>query len=287
MATQIRDANGIALTQQEAEAIIDLWAKKQAETETLRSRLTVEDMAEAMSVPPREVEQMLAAVRLQKLAPPEPVVVPVKRVRPVNSLLIALASAVWIVILIGACYAAYQAGRDSNRFPPPPVLLETPLPPSGVVLDSRPAIASDTIAPPAVEQSAGFEFRELGPMFSANLSLTFDGVTIQGLRDPNQHVPLSSMSLERTVAAINTIPLVNIDSSLTDIQVVRLLRSAKNPADGSFEFKVLKLESGGKTVSEMIPVALSQNQRISRLVADEQARRLKILANKAGQQLDL
>lgn len=284
MAIETRDANGIALTQQEAEAVIELWAKKQADTETLRSRLTVEDMAEAMSLPPSEVEQMLRAVRLQKVVPPESV--PMKKVRPVNAFLIAIASAVWIVILVGACFAAYEAGqgdgvrRTAQMWPPAaapaPVIFDTPPAPT-------PTLEYAGVNPPA---EAVFEISQLGNYFMRGVNVQFGTAGVKGQASSQNPPMMTSGPLQALVNLTSPTPSITTDSELSNLEIVQALRAAKSARDGSFEFRpmTIQLPTGG-TVSEAIPISNTKNQRVLTLVNEEQLTRLKILASKAAQKL--
>lgn len=275
MATDIRDANGVALTQQEAEAVIELWAKKQAETEALRSRLTVQDMAEAMSIPPGEVEQMLTAVRLQQSAPPTLKVDP--KVRPVNKLLIGIAGVAWLLLLIAACFTAYGAGRKSAFVDTPPPAFAPPAPETTVDVS--------TMSPPAAE-STGLEISQMGSLFERNVTVTFGDAIVKGKVSRQGRPIMTSRPLLDLVHTASPIPSANDDSEMSNLTIVQTLRASQNPPDGSFEFRTMVIQlPNGEKISSTIPVSNTQNPRVVTLVYEEQLSRLKILASKVEQKL--
>ena len=102
----------LELTPQEAEAVLELWARKQAEGE-LRSRLNVQDLAEATGLSQNEIEKLVATVRASKSTPPaqSPIHAPVKRAKPVNYFLISVAVIVWVGILFSVAVIAPRGGR--------------------------------------------------------------------------------------------------------------------------------------------------------------------------------
>jgi hypothetical protein len=281
MATDLRDAKGVAVTAEEAEAIFELWAKRQADTEALRSRLTVQDMAEAMSIPPSDVERMLISVRAGRAQPQ--IQGPATKVRPINSFLISMAAVAWIAILLLACFIAYRSGwRNRGYEQPPAPFLNTPLPdvalPPQEVPSAIPFVTPET------------DLVDLGRLFSTNLTIEFDKASIEGQGVPGQQGPLRTDVLLQVVDAISPAPSVDIPTQLTGAQLVKALRNGQaQPVEDIIQFKelVLRTNNGGAPLKEMIPVALTQNAEIAQLVREEQLRRLKILANTAGQKLDL
>lgn len=121
MATRLIEEQNITVTAQEAESILELWAKRQSENEALRARTTVSDLAEAMAVPPSEVLNMLVEVRGAPVSPPIQPQELSRRKR--NLVLMGVAGVAWIALLIFAIGLAYSMGKGratATELPKPP-----------------------------------------------------------------------------------------------------------------------------------------------------------------------
>lgn len=262
-------ATTLDLSPQEAEAVLELWAKKQAEGE-LRSRLNVQDLAEAMSLPVEEVEMMVESVR-QKAS--SPTVTPhIKRAKPINSLLISLAVIVWFSILVGACYFAFEAGTDKGRqmagFPAmaPPAITDFP---------AEIAVASDTT-------SMGTTTAAETPVHQIpqSVSLEFKGYKVYGEQRTNANENAILKALQQIVYEVSPSSTAKPDVVYGDIAVIDALQS--NDAakiDGQIQFETMTLKGNGVSMSQKIPIVKVVDSNLVRLVTEEQRVRLKILAN--------
>ncbi len=118
MASRLIEEQNVPVTSQEAEAILELWAKRQRENEELRSRTTVKDLAEAMGAPTTEVLALLGEVRT---TPVSPVITPAERaVRRRNRFLMAGAAVIWlgfIVYVVGAAASSRQIELATTSTP--------------------------------------------------------------------------------------------------------------------------------------------------------------------------
>lgn len=264
-------ATTIDLSPQEAEAVLELWAKKQAEGE-LRSRLNVQDLAEAMSLPVSEVEKMVDTVR-QKASSPT-VTPPIKKAKPINSLLISIAMIVWFTILAGACYLAFEAGMDKGRqmvgMPAmaPPAFNEIPM---GV------AVAADTVPMPHDTAIATDT-----PVHGIPRSVTVEikGYKVFGEQRQNANQGQILESLRQILIEVAPPSSAKPDVVFGDVATMNALQE-NNAAkvNGQIQFEAMTVQGNGTGMTLMIPVAKVSNPDLIRLVEEEQTTRLKILAN--------
>lgn len=265
----------IELSPQEAEAVLELWARKQAEGE-LRSRLNVQDLAEAMSLPVSEVEKMVATVR-QKAASPQ-TVSSIKKAKPVNRPLIALAIVVWFCILGGACFFAYEAGLNKGQ---PTYGLPAPPPPAEVV-DIAVAPSADTMAIPTAA-SSGFET----PVHSIprSVSLEFKGYKVYGEQKTNTSEQAILSALHQIVDEIAPSSSAEQDVKYGDLSIVEALQTNDgSKIGGQIQFETFIVRGDRNAMSQQIPIAKVADESLVRLVTQEQRTRLKILANWAYNQ---
>lgn len=261
-------AQTLDLSPQEAEAVLELWAKKQAEGE-LRSRLNVQDLAEAMSLPVEEVEKMVDSVR-QKASSPT-VTPPIKKARPINSLLIALAVVVWFTILAGACYFAFEAGTDKGRqMSGMPAMA----PPASM---DAPALAYDTTPTPEGAMIAADT-----PVHGIPRSVTVEikGYKVYGEQRQNASQGQILDSLKQILNEVAPPSSAKPDVVFGDVATMNALQE-NSPAkvDGQIQFEAMTVQGNGTGMTLMIPVAKVSDPDLIRLVEEEQTTRLKILAN--------
>lgn len=261
-------ANTLDLSPQEAEAVLELWAKKQAEGE-LRSRLNVQDLAEAMSLPVEEVEKMVDSVR-QKASSPT-VTPPIKKARPINSLLIALAVVVWFTILAGACYFAFEAGTDKGR-----QIAGIPAVAPPAFMDA-PAMAYDTTPMPE-----GTMMAVDTPVHGIPRSVTVEmkGYKVFGEQKQNANQGQILDSLRQILNEVAPPSSAKPDVVFGDVATINALQE-NSPAkvDGQIQFEAMTVQGNGTGMTLMIPIAKVSNPDLVRLVEEEQTTRLKILAN--------
>lgn len=262
-------ATTIDLSPQEAEAVLELWAKKQAEGE-LRSRLNVQDLAEAMSLPVEEVEKMVDSVRQKATSPTA--TPPTKRAKPINSLLISLAVIVWFTILAGACYLAFEAGTDKGRqmagFPAmaPPAITDFP---------AEIAVAADT-SPMGTATAVETPVHQI----PQSVSLEFKGYKVYGEQRTNASESAIFHALQQIVAEVAPGSSAKPDVVYGDVAVIDALQSHDaSKINGQIQFETLTLKGNGTSLSQRIPIPKVDEASLVRLVLEEQRVRLKILAN--------
>ncbi len=252
------------LTPQEAEAVLELWAKRQAEGE-LRTRLSVQDLAEAMSLPISEVERMVDAVRRKQFTPPVDAV-PLKKAKPVNSFLIAVASFVWIGLLVGASAWFYRAGQRVQRY-------EVPM--AEPMVAPPPPILGEAFAMPP---SSG----NLAKSLPEGLSLEFKGYTLLG--ESQQTTEWNIREAFRQVIAQVAAPAGATPNVVySDVAIINALQESDSErVENQIRFEAMTLKTGGRSMTKMIPVAMVNEPNLLRLVEEEQSNRLTILANWAA-----
>jgi len=137
------EEQNVPVTSQEAEAILELWAKRQRENEELRSQTTVKDLAEVMGAPTTEVLALPGEVRT---TPVSPVITPAEQaVRRRNRFLMAGAAVIWLGCLVYFVGTVASSGHAQGVVTSNPVR----------VLRDR-ALNSPT-RPPAVTEKFGID----------------------------------------------------------------------------------------------------------------------------------
>lgn len=264
-------ATTIDLSPQEAEAVLELWAKKQAEGE-LRSRLNVQDLAEAMSLPVEEVEKMVDTVR-QKASSPT-VTPPVKRAKPINSLLISLAVIVWFTILAGACYFAFEAGTDKGRQMAGQAAMAPP------ALNDYPAEIAVATGPPPMPEATFAAAETPVHGIPRSVSVEIKGYKVYGEQRQNASEREILGSLKQILEEVAPPSTAKPEVVYGDVATMNALQE-NNPAkvDGQIQFEAMTVQGKGTGMTLMIPIAKVTNPDLVRLVEEEQTTRLKILAN--------
>lgn len=251
------------LTPQEAEAVLELWAKRQAEGE-LRTRLNVQDLAEAMSLPISEVEKMVDAVRRKQFVPPVSTG-PLKKAKPVNAFLIAVAALVWIGLLVGASAWFYRAGQlAQGRSTRVIQLPSAPLPP----------MAADTLA--------AASSNSLANSLPEGLSMEFKGYTLQG-ESPQTTEWSIREAFRRVIDQVAAPASATPNVVYNDVAIINALQeNDAEKVESQIRFEPLTLQAGGRSMTKMVPIAMVNEPNLLRLVEEEQSKRLTILANWAA-----
>ncbi|MCC7228937.1 MAG: hypothetical protein IT203_00985 [Fimbriimonadaceae bacterium] len=273
MTTSFSESTDMIMSPKEAEAVFELWAKRQSEGEILRQRMSVQDMAEAMSIPPSEVEQMLSFVRSANMAPHEPT--KIKKARPINSFLITVVAVTWFVILIGSSFLFYYLGHRNglraNLFARPGPVAEMAMAPPNPPYSS---------AGTAVTYSAQ---ANLADQIPDGVSVEFNNYRVTGDNSggflSEDDVMTALNSIIQKVASPSS---VIATTKLTEVEIVEAIQNRNaEKLSGLVRFQTITISQGKSTFQQPIPVAQVKDPRIVRLVGEEQTRLLRILANNA------
>ena len=278
MAIEAKEQSKEELTQQEAEAVLELWAKRQAEGE-LRSRLNIQDLAETMNLSAGEVERMVATVRSMNTTssldlPPR------KKVRPINTFLITLAVVTWFGILAGVGLAAYQLGKDHARS-------RTVIYDAAAVSPPPMAFPTTTIATPSGESAiaapsaaAGINIAEKLP---EGMKVSFGGYQISGEGKATELDGIGQ-ALDAIVRQ-TAVPVEHYrHSSKPDIAFINAFQTYDGSlVDSVIRFEKLKVNFGEASTEVMYPIANTSSSRVRRLVMEEQRKRLADVSSKARQ----
>jgi hypothetical protein len=145
-----QETSGIErLTPEEAEEVLNLYSERQREAEKLSTMTSVVDVAEALQVPPENVQTLLAEVRARKadeahLKALNDAVSAKQRLRVVSfvvALALAMVAALLMLVLV-------QGPEESK---PAPVIIQRA--PKAVEQETRPADAQTPTAAPAAVPS--------------------------------------------------------------------------------------------------------------------------------------
>jgi hypothetical protein len=262
------DRTETVLTPQEAEAVLELWARRQAEGE-LRSRLNVQDLAEATGLSTAEVEQMVASIRSGRTTPA--VTPPRKRAKPVNYFLIGTAVVIWIAILAWVGLGAYQSGRNSAIMQVPGVAVPgiAPVaPPPDIVIEGIPA--------PAL---ADVNAAELLPAKSA---VEFQGYKVVGSADPIRQLTESDIfsALTMVTSSLEREQALPYGPEQNSIDIIKALQANEaGLVAGEIRFEKMVVSAHGQSKELLIPFATVGNHSIIQPVQQERSKRLLILAN--------
>lgn len=278
MTNRLVEEGNERMSPQETEAVLELWAKRQRETEALRSRATVGDLAEAMSIPQAEVAALLNEIRRDPNRSEE-----MRQKRNRNRAWIAVGvvgSIIWLVCVIGfvGYFFAKKGGAGASVITAPPT--------AEVAMNTAPAFVSEggaaTAAAPAPMEMAkaggSNDFAQQLPKgvtvnltgYSVEGTASFTGLSEDSLHETLQQIvyhvakPLSTSSGEQLNESL--ILQAFLDSS--DANVKNLLR-----------FEDFKVFGPGGNITTKLPIALVSDTTLQRLVGEEQSRRLTILAN--------
>lgn len=273
MATNLQESTDTILTPQETEAVLELWAKKQAEGEALKARVSVRDLAEAMSLPPGEVEKLLIHVRADFTTPMPSVA---KQVRPVNKALIGIAALTWVVVLVTACFFSFRMGyerRASLTEQPGMPYLDAPIalaPPAMELLEGEPATFTPT------------PYQDLSSILQKGTEIQFKGYRAAGKANNEHSEEDIFFGVSNLVARVASPSRVSGDQTLSGQEIVDALES-NDPAKtkGQIKFETLTVTGPAGHYEAKIPVPLVSDQNVVRLVGEEQIRRLRIAANQA------
>jgi hypothetical protein len=242
----------LELTPQEAEAVLELWARKQAEGE-LRSRLNVQDLAEATGLSQNEIEKLVATVRASKSTPPaqSPIHAPVKRAKPVNYLLISVAVIVWVGILFSVAVIAHEEGERSGR------RMATTLAPPALAELGRPVAALDLPLGDVVIVE--------GPRAFPNSSLLPRGMRLQAsgqiLEGSSRNFSSSSVNSAITQFVQSVAPSPSSEVIELDSQQIDLMLQPNGPA-GNDVVQFVKLTGAGpngRPFEAMLPFPMRRN----------------------------
>jgi len=243
----------LELTPQEAEAVLELWARKQAEGE-LRSRLNVQDLAEATGLSQNEIEKLVASVRASKSTPPaqSPIHASVKRAKPVNYFLISVAVIVWVGILFSVAVIAHEEGERSGRLMAntlaPPALAELGRPVSALDLPS-----GDVVIVGAPEAQAVDSYR-----LPRGMRLQANGQILEGSSRSFSPSSVNSAITQfvQSVAPAASSEVVELDAKQIDSMLL------PNQPAGNNIVQFVKLTGAGpngKPFEAMLPFPLRRN----------------------------
>jgi len=265
--TGTHEKTEVVLTPQEAEAVLELWARRQAEGE-LRSRLNVQDLAEATGLSPTEVEQMVATIRAGRQS--QTPIQPQKRAKPVNYLLIGVAVVVWLAILAWVGLGAYHSGRSSAFDQMPPIMPGVAVaPPPDIVIEGVPV-------PPAL---ADANAAELLPLKS---TVEFQGYKVQGAADAIRQLSESEIlsALTMVTSSLEREEALPIGPEQNSIAIINALQANDSSlVAGEIRFEKMVVSRFGQSKELLIPFGTVGNTSILEAVQRERAKRLLILAN--------
>jgi|GEM_PF-5664595 len=256
----------LTMTSQEAEAVLNLLNQRQQELESLRARTTVQDLAEATSVPTSEIEALLAHVRHSYTVP----VAPQKKVRR-HPFLIAFASLAGLALWGGILGGVFEAGMHKARNQQIQALLNSRGP---FELSSRKLVVDKS--PIAAEN------------LPVGVSVTFDsGYTVDGeQKDKFYNEELLASSIEDVVSnRIEQRPQVDSHSPYNYEQEQKLPNALRTGNTQGFEsyfaFEDLKVSVNGVELPvTKIPVERVRYGPGYDAIRQERERRIGLLANK-------
>ena len=271
MAIGTNEDTSQVISSREAEAVLELWAKRQAEGE-LRARLSVQDLAETMNLPLEDVQRMVDSVRASKsqavLDPPT-----VKQARPVNKFLIGLAVVVWLAILSGVGFFAYESGFTAarRRFSPD---MFAPMPP--------PVVPSTSIAGTPAPAAVLGTTQNVAESIPKGISVSFGGFQISGEASKSAYWASPQNAISRIVEDVAQAPPGVTGTTKPDIALINGIQQ-DNPdmLDGLVKFETMTVSSLRDKFELKIPIPLTSDERILRFVLPEQEKRIKILSSQA------
>lgn len=256
------------MSPQEAEAVIELWAKRQQDLETEQSMPKVQDLAEAISVPPQEVEGLLREVRL-RMSQRSPRRLPARRRVFLFVLLAVSVCAFWIAAMAGFYNYAYHNGAEAVRWQVEPALMDAtaPGPPMPIAVD---------VAPTEVPSGLTATFRKYSLVGTGTRNMPRELVESQLFEALNGilHKMAQPLPVDQDIS-----PSEGLSNIIEALQA----DGGKN-TERYIIFEPFEVSAGDKKLTQMIPLALTSNSDIVRLVEAEQQRRIRVLAN-AGSNL--
>jgi len=259
MATRLTEDLDVALTPKEAEAILELWARQHSESEALQARTTVQDLAEAMSIPAHEVAAMLRQVReSDPVLPQQPLEEAKKRRR--NRRLMVFAILFWLALMVGGFAIVYNVGRSRG---------------------ARVRLGPATHEAAATVQSTGPENLPNGVTFEYR-GYQLTGTAPNGTVDEKSIMSAIFDIVERVAGPSST-----AETKVGNDEIAKALQTddASNVST-HIAFETVKVTGGGKVFSTKMPIAIDGSLNVVNAVRQEQWRRLNIIANqilRAGQ----
>lgn len=249
----------LTMSPAEAQSVIELWAQRQRQDESKKAMPSVTDLSEVLSLPPEEVVKLLAQVRA---TPPTMTTARPAVDRRVLIPIIMISVVLWLATISAfVWWSSISSSAPAARF-------EEPVMGNG---------------PPAI---AGAE--SLGADLPAGLTLEFRGYTVIGSSSrtiPADELEGALLPILETVLNQMT-PLQGSGANVTpsDLESITtaLGKNSNSGVESYLEFHAFRTSVGGQDQVLMLPVALTSNDTIVKMVQAEQMRRLRVLANGAA-----
>jgi hypothetical protein len=248
----LQHAPPVAISNEEAEAVLELWASRRQEADAIRQMPTTHDLAEVLGTSEQEVMRMLQEVRVSKASTPiQAAQVPRKKRRWK-----------WILGAVAVCgisFLSYAGGRSAGaRF----------------------------VGPSAFAREVAFSAQYNLPK---GLSAEFRGYTISG-NGPgglDQGMIESELldALGSVVAQQTPSPVAGHSMTLHEPEAILRSLRADKPEPGledAIAFEPILLRMDGNVSKVMIPIALSPDPQLTSLVQQEVDRRIRVAANKGA-----
>ncbi|OJU61984.1 MAG: hypothetical protein BGO01_08925 [Armatimonadetes bacterium 55-13] len=258
-----------SLTPQETEAVLELWAKRQSETDALRTRMTIDELAEAISVPPEEIEAMVREVRANPSLPPmNPNEVKIRRR---NRWLMGAAVVFWVVFLASAIPIAYEMGRGQTPRISTSSPFFRPRPPEMQV-----AKAANS---PSSMQATMVSSPVLGQAFPQGITASFRGYQVDG-QGKNLSEDRIKEGLNNILRRMSSRTGLAGSTSYPEEAILAALQSEDpKSAPLAIAFEEFKVVGKNGSYAVKMPIALQSDPRVVDAVTGEQTRKLEVLAN--------
>lgn len=283
MTVGAQEFQSISMSPEETEAVLELWARRQSETDALRARTSVNDLAEAIAASPSDIESMLKEVRATRHLPPVTPNETKRRIR--NRWLMAGAVAFWLAFLAFGVVMAYKAGLKNGRNHSTP-WVSAPEAPVDFAIPPTPAIAGNGTA--AVEVAADAGTTTLGNAqvekdIPKGVSATFREYQIDGEGNGQE---LTEDSIKAGLARMLNLMVkpVNVQDSATypgEMIIEALQKEDATRVARAIKFEPFKIVGQSSQFTLQMPYSLTSDYRITAYVKAEQDRKLQILANQA------
>lgn len=262
---------------EEANEITRIWAERQKEAAKAMEQPTVQDVAEALNVPPSEVHMMLRTVRQKQAVYPVADVVPAER--RARKVLLFGAIGIAMFFTIGMVGMILTSIGEESRIARDAVASNSTAPiPSSSTLNTR----ADGLAPASgAVATSGPNFSRWPFLFQLGDN-TYQGQATMNLSNMGSQVQqeeLLTLDLRSFIHRFN--PPESFPNNEMENQIVLMEKLSAKQSDPLFEFQKISLAVDGRVVSEMVPIARTRNSETLEVIENEQERVLRSLANRA------
>lgn len=254
------------LRPEEAQAVMQLWASRLSAQDAASAAPNVQDLAEAMGVSAAEVQLMLSEVRSHP-------VVDKKRRRRSFILAGVAIFAFWIFALAAVFELGKSEGRALNFYQfEPPVIAST-----AVAFPPSTADVVETVPANQLPEGVRLTFRDYTLLGSGSKSnpAQVEESAVQAIRSimdrlaPQAGVNAAMRGRSAEASNLDRAGRAGVSSAL--------LEGSQHPY---LRWDPMRVESNGRTSIVMVPMDLSGDIEVQRLVRAEVENRIRIAANK-------